>query len=194
MMKALPPLLVALAGAVVAYLMLVVHPLVGLVVVLPLGYGWWQLREAKRLTATDPVGALDKFEAAQALPYSLALAASAALIFAAVWLTPPEPPSEEEIAEGATVDPLLPYIGEILKAVAGAISAFLTAAFIKASEEPDSWVAGTVEEHFKSVFKGKFAAGTTARDALLSPTFANEGWSKKGRTKRAEAIAQALQP
>lgn len=193
MRKALPPLLVALAGAGLAYLMLVVHPLVGLVVLAPLGYGWSQLQQAKRMTAANPVGALAKFEAAQALPYGIAAAAAAAIIFVAVWFTPPKAPDEETAAGAeAAADPFLPYLGEILKTMAGAISAFLAASFIKGSEEPDSWVATTVEQHFKSTFKDEFDDKPRARDALLSPVFDGEGWSKKGREARAKVIAEAI--
>lgn len=190
--KAIPPLLVVVAGAAVAYLMLTAHPLWVLLAVVPGLIGWWALGKATRAVERDPVGSLALFAWGQLLPYALATGVSALLIFLAVWFAPPDGPEPAPGAPKPPANPLDPYFSEILKAIAGGLSAFLTAAFIKSSEDPDGWVATNVERTFKERFGTKFEAGSDADRAVKSAAYNGSGWDADGRRKRATAIAAAL--
>lgn len=189
--RAFPPLLVVVAGVVVAYLMLTSHFLWILLALVPAGVGWLSLDRARQRLKRDPVGSLKLFEVAQLLPYSVAVAVSSFLIFVAVWLEPPEAPQAVPGSPPPRPDPFAPYFGEMLKALAGGVSAFLTAAFIKSREEPDGWVASQVEAAFKEHFRG-FPNDAEADRALKSADFNGHGWEPAGRKERAGVIAEAL--
>ena len=84
------------------------------------------------------------------------------------------------------------YWPEILKVLAGALSTFITAAFLKSTEEPDKWVAELTKSEFQKAFGALFKAGSDGEQALRGPVYKGEGWDAPGRKKRAEAIASAL--
>lgn len=192
MRKALPPLLVAAYGAGVAYLMLTIHPLTGAVLLLvPIGIGLWAMTRARAMAPTDPVGSLRWFERAQLLPYALAAGASAVLMWLAVLFAPPDKPTPAPDAPDSPPPTTFEkYFPEILKALSGAVSVFITAAFIKSSEEPDSWVADQVKAEFQKAFR--FRADSDGENAVRATTYMGAGWGKDGREKRAAAIATAI--
>jgi hypothetical protein len=194
MTKALPPLLVAGFGAAIALLVFTVHPGASLIPLIPLGIGMWAMSRAKAMVkADDPVGSLSFFELAQLLPYAIAAAASALLIGLAVWFAPPEKPTPAPNAPPPPPPtPFETYFPEILKALAGAASVFITAAFIKSSEEPDSWVADLVKREFQKAYESRFPNNPNANSAVRAPTYLGLGWEKEGRQKRAAAIAAAI--
>jgi hypothetical protein len=191
--KALPPLVVALSGSAVAFFMVTYDIKIAAVLILPVGVGWLAERWARRVTLADPVGALRWYGWAQLQPYGLAIAFSAGLIGLTVWLVPPA-----KAAPAPGVVPPEPsafdkYWPDILKVVAGALSTFVTAAFIKSTEDPDRWVADLTKDAFQETFTYQnFPANSDAELALRSPNFQNLGWDAKGRQKRAAAIASAL--
>ena len=193
MIKALPALGSALLGAAVAYLVFVVHPLLAAVLLIPALIGVGAYLRARNAVWRDPIGSLRWFEASQVGLYTIAAADGAAVIWVAVSLAPPEASKAAVPTTNAHESPAASYLGEILKAASGALSAFIAAAFVKPSEEPDSWVAARVEAEFKRAFTNVFRAGSTGEQALLSPDFGmSSGWDAEGRRTRAEAIAAAL--
>jgi hypothetical protein len=78
-----------------------------------------------------------------------------------------------------------------VKALSGAISAFLTAAFVKPADDEDSWVAGEVKGAFQKEFEPRLD-GKPEIDAVRSTRYLDKGWDGEGRRVRAEAIARAL--
>lgn len=191
--KALPPLFVALSGSAIAFFMVTYDIKIAALLILPVGVGWVAERWARRVTPADPVGALRWYGWAQLQPYGLAIGCSAGLIGLTVWLVPPA-----KAAPAPGVVPPEPtafdkYWPDILKVVAGALSTFVTAAFIKSTEDPDQWVADLTKDAFQEAFKYQnFPANSDAGQALRSPIFQDSGWDAKGREKRAAAIASAL--
>jgi len=190
--KALPPLLVATAGAAIAFLMVTVHVAMGLLVLIPLAAGSAAQLHAERVTRANPVGSLRWYGLAQLTPYGGAVAASAVLIGLVVWLAPPEKPPQVPGTTPAPPTTFEKYWPEILKVLAGALSTFITAAFLKSTEEPDKWVAELTKSEFQKAFGALFKAGSDGEQALRGPVYKGEGWDAPGRKKRAEAIASAL--
>jgi hypothetical protein len=142
-LKAFAPLVVGVAGVLVAWLsvsdlddlwryvvggVLVVAFIVGLVV-------------GRRINYSNPVTAWRRYELQILTPMSLAIAASAALIGVAVVFEPSE--------DAALV------ISKLLAAGAGVVTAFLTAAFIKEIGSIDDTVVG---EEMASGFKEAYPA------------------------------------
>jgi hypothetical protein len=192
--KAFPALLVALAGAGIAFAMVVSDVKWGLAVLIPMALGWLAEFKAKSQTLADPVGSLIWYRWTLLKPYGLAILVSTVLIGLAVWLVPPEKPT---VTPGVTPPTPTPaattfdkYWPEILKVIAGALSAFFTAAFLKSMDDPDEWVADMTRSEFQRRFVvKKFDPNSPAGLALRSEEFQGAGWDADGRFKRATAIA-----
>src|SRR5438045_6668170 len=128
MKKALPALSVALAGAGIAFAIVVWDIKWGLAVLIPIALGSFAEFKAKSQTLTDPVGSLTWYRWTVLKPYGLAILVSTVLIVLAVWLVPPEKPTATPGVTPAPATTWDKYWPEILKVVAGSVSAFLTAA------------------------------------------------------------------
>lgn len=189
MAKSLPPLLVALVGAGVVYLMFKVSPAALAVLVIPMAIGliaWWRAREL--VSGKKPVESLRWFGASQLVLYTLAAAAAAALIYVAVLLAPPEKPDATPGTPAPPADPFDPYLKEILKALSGAAAAFITAAWVKPAEDGDSWVGNQTKSAFQSTFVPLFKDETAGARAVRR----DGTWDRAERLERAAAIAAAL--
>jgi hypothetical protein len=84
-----------------------------------------------------------------------------------------------------------PYFAEALKAVSGAIGAFLTLLFLKPAEDGDAWVSDRVESAFDKKFSER-VSGTDADDAVNDADWGDGGWGHDMRRKRADKVAEVL--
>jgi hypothetical protein len=179
--KALPALVVAGAGVLLAWLWAtstVYLSVGGLLVVLAGGVVSAVLG---RYSLPDkPTRAGTLLEWSVLIDVALGIAAAGLIVWLGVWL---EPSSEASLETK-----------KMLAAGFGALSAFLTTTFIKGAEDPDEgWVGGRVEKAFGVAYVGRFRPGSTPWRALKEPEFAGESrWGKVARRTRARMIEESL--
>jgi hypothetical protein len=135
-----------------------------------------------------PVASLRWFNASQLVLYTLATAASAALIYVAVLLSPPEKPDLPPGSPKPEPDPFDPYLKEILKAISGAIAVYFTAVLIKPGEDGDSWVGKQTKKEFQTAYENVFKPQTNGERAVRR----DGAWDSADRTERAAQIEAAL--
>jgi hypothetical protein len=186
--------LIALGGVLVAVLWfisgpwLVIAPLIGLAV---LGYGCDAYARG-RLLPEHPVTALRLMEYWVLLPGTLAALVSGLLIVLGVWWEPIEKATVEE--------------KKLLAALVGAVSTFLTTAFVKAAEESDAkWVGEHVRKTFHLRYRRDapatahepgicyFEAGSPGERWVYSDAYGGvSGWGWSARHTRAARIGERL--
>ncbi|SRR6266545_451903 len=179
LLKAIPGLLVALAGVGLAWLAFRQSLwLAAVIVAVPIAFGlgtfWW----GKRLLARHkPVEALKFMEWGVLVPGTVVAVVAGLLIGAGVFLEP---------AEGASVE-----TKKLLAASLAAIGGFLTASFIKSGEEADAqWTGVLIKAAFEDVYRDSFPQGSDAWKALYTESWRGlTGWSRAERRRRAEIIA-----
>ena len=141
---------------------------------------WALFRAGKARTKTDPQSAVRLMSVRLALGLLLAGGASALIIAISVWLGAPEKASAQT--------------KELLTASVAALTALITAIFIKDAETADeAWVAKPVADAFQEAFKGEFDGGSRGQLAVFGGNFeGHDGWGYEARRARARAIAEAI--
>lgn len=178
--NALPGLVVAAGGAGLAWLGYRVWawlPVVIVAVVALAGYLFHRVGRGR--LATAPVRGAQLMQWRFLMPLALGAGAAGLLIALAVWFEPVEGTSTET--------------KKLLAASLGALTAFLTAAWIKSGEEAaEQWIATPIKAAFQSVFATRFQSdpeGVPAQ-ALFNDTWQGRGW-KTTADRRARAVAVA---
>ncbi len=183
--KNVPAAIVALVGVAVAWAwyqaFLIAAIAVGALILIAIG-AWLARRRGASLVrgeSRDPVGAVPLLEAGAAVDLAAGALASAILIVAAVWLASQTPQGTPEVQK------------QLLTAAAGAITALITAAFVKNVDDPRALLANPVESEFRSAYDGCYPNGSTEWRAVYDPNFeGDEGWGAgTARRKRAQALA-----
>lgn len=192
----LPSLLIAVAAVLAAYL------------ALKLWLGWWSVAAcllavfligqaagwlASRALYRRPRLSIWLFEISALAPVAIAVMASALLIWASVVI------DEKHFAPG--VD------DELAKAFLTALTAYVTAGFLKSAETLDeNWIVPRVRAAFQAHFRGRqhydaalpgmyyFVPGQNPIESWVhsDPWGGVEGWTFASRRRRAEAIAALL--
>jgi hypothetical protein len=179
---AVPSLLIAVGGVGLALLGLRVDwwvPIAFAIVLAAAGYSCSALGKSQ-LPGKPKTGML-LMQLRFLAPLAWSALAAAAAIWVAIQFEPPED--------------LKPSIEtkQLLSAGAGALTAFLTTAFIKSGEEADEkWIAARVKSAFEEKYQGYFMPGSPGQLAVFSPGWDGGGWGWPVRYERAKAIADAL--
>jgi hypothetical protein len=177
-LKAIPALLVAVAGVALAWVAFRQSMwLAGLIAALPIVFGlaaYW--RGNQLLTRRKPVDAVKYLEWGVLVPGAVVAVVSGLLIGAGVFLEPSGTASVET--------------KKLLAASLAAIGGFLTASFIKSAEDTDAeWTGVLVKEAFLDKYGDSLPQGSDAWKALYSGSWRGlTGWGKADRRRRAEII------
>ncbi len=181
--KSLPGLLIALLGVGMAWWIVNVGwlgPIALAVLGFAVGAGCFEL--GKRKLPNDPKGAVVWMEWSALSPFLLTSFIAAVVVWVGIYLEPDT---------NATVENK-----KLLGGLSGAVTAFLGAAFVKASEDTDTnWVASEVKAAFQDQYTDTFRPGTNGYRAIYSPEIEGitEWVGRSSRTERARMVAEALQ-
>lgn len=179
--KALPALLVAVAGVGLAWLGYEAHWAMSAVLVFSIVVIAEAIyRSGRAAVRSSPVSAIPRIEARILVFGAIAAGASALLIFVGVEFEPDKQASEQT--------------KQLLAASAGALTAFITALWVKNAEEADEeWISSTVRADFHREFADVFPNDSPGANAVFAGDFGGEsGWGREARRVRAEAVAGAL--
>ena len=175
---ALPALLVALAGVGIAWLLFYGRGTVAIAAVLVVtATGWLGDRAGRRALPARPVRARLAMELYLLVPISLASFVAGLLIWLAVYFAEDKSWSQEK--------------KELIAATAGALTTFLSSAFIKGIEDADEkGVAVRIRNAFREAYE--------APDSIPDPDVRrrlfdlNRSWSRQKRKELARAIQDVL--
>lgn len=177
MKKAFIPLVVAVLGVSVGWLLVSGDNrwLIAVGVVI-LALGWAARRKASGMLPAEPVKARRLFEWSLLFPATLAVSATAFILWLAISTElPKDAPAIDSKAVGALV---------------GAVTTAITAVFIKDAESADdSWVAGAMKAAFRSAYG---ESGPALSDTLTNRIFTDTGLADWGRAGRGE-LARDIQ-
>lgn len=177
----LPAFAVAAASVGLAIVWLKVSELAAVVVVLVGaaggGFAYWRGTSALSAQRPRPMAAVRWLNGSILVPAAVGTAAATALILLAVKYAPKTSWSTETKGLVATGT--------------AAVATYLTTAFVTGVDQADAGIGATVKRAFQKAFKGRFAAGSEARDAVFSEVRFS-GWGRDVRTKRAAAIDREL--
>lgn len=181
MRKSLPGLLVALVGVGMAWWIVNNGWFIAIAVVAAgAGAGAIFFRLGKSKLPRDPVGAMRLMEWSGLSPFFITSAVAALVIWIGIHLAPGESASAED--------------KELLAGLSGALTAFLGAAFVKASEDTDTnWVASEAKSAFKEAYKERFPSSSDGWRAIHSEIQGIDGWvGRTARADRAQLVSTAL--
>jgi hypothetical protein len=130
--------------------------------------------------SSDPVNAESKMEWIALSLFLIASFVAGVIIWVGIRFEP---------VEGASVD-----TKKILGGLSGALTTFLSAAFVKSAEDTGTnWVASDVKAAFKAQFGAKFKPGTLGYRAVYTDIQGIDGWvGRESRQERARLVADAL--
>jgi hypothetical protein len=176
----LPALLVAAVAIGLAIVWLEVSELVAVAAVVVgalLGGGaWWIGKRAVTGARPRPLRALTWLTWSALAPAAVGAGVAGAIIVLGIELTNDRWPAQTRALVAATT---------------GALTTYLTAAFVRGAEDADrSWISGVVKQAFQAAFKDRFREGTDAARAAFSDT-GPVGWDRATRRERAQTIEDA---
>lgn len=193
--EALPSLIVAVLGVASAWLFYterswVMFIVLGVLLATGLIVSWYGRRH---LLPNSPVTAVRLMEARILVPFAFAALASGIAIILAVAFEP-EPAKNWDLETK-----------KLMAATAAALTAFLTAGFIKSVEEADNnWVGEYAKDAFYNSYKRRkagqneervryFDAGSDGEMYVYADDFKSiKGWGRGARHDRARGVSEAL--
>jgi hypothetical protein len=134
----------------------------------------------RQMVEKRPVAAVRVMEWRVLFPAALAAGGAGLAIGLGVWLEPGEDASVET--------------KKLLAASVAALTAFLSAAWIKSAEEAsEQWIGKPIAAAFSDVFRQRFRPNTEPANAIFDDAWQGRGWARAtDRRARARAVEKGL--